>query len=163
MSRALFVALLWIEAAVCFGPVFFVLLLGILIFPVWVTMILAALAGIAPWNDGAGGSLWDAVWAMVFVLCGLIGVVGLVLTLVALSRNERPLRRSRATAFMVAVGLVGLACFNLRGGAFPTALPALLAYYLLPGLGSAHILYLARQLWLPAKAQTAVNVQGAGT
>jgi len=163
VNRALFVTLLWIEAAVCFGPLFLVLLLGVMFFPLWASMVISGLIGTVPWEDGAGATMWDAVWPMIFVLCGLVGVIGLVRTLLVLSRKERPLRRSLTTVMMIAVGLLGLISFDVRGGGFPSAIPALLVYYVLPGIGSAHLLYLAREVWLPTKTEFSGDARNAGT
>ena len=150
MSRAAIpVALLWVEAIICFGPLVLVLLLGALIFPIWVVMLAAALIGVAPWVDGAGRTMWDVVWPMMFVLGGAIGLAGLVRILVVLSERDRPAQRSTATTIMVLVGLLALASFNLYDGVDTENLAALLVYVLLPGIGSLHLLYLARAVWLP--------------
>jgi hypothetical protein len=67
----------------------------------------------------------------------------------ALSAREQPPHESKPTAIMALVGMVALVSFNLYGGALPGNPGSLLVYYVLPGIGSVHLLYLGRTVWLP--------------
>jgi hypothetical protein len=151
MSQTVLRILLWIEAAVCFGPLAFVVWLGALIFPVWVGMLAAMLFGVVPTVDPAGGSVWHVVAPMGFVLGGVTGLVGLVRVLLALSRREAPLQPSSATSVMLLVGLLTLVSFNLYSGGLPGNTSALMVYVVLPGIGSLHLLFLSRAIWLPSR------------
>jgi hypothetical protein len=151
MSRRRSTTFLWIEALICFGPLAFVVLLGTLIFPFWIMTLAAAITGAGPWVDGAGRTMWDFVRSMSFVTAGIIGLIGLVRVLLVLSRNEHPPRRSKATVVMVLVGLLALVSFHLYRGHVGRNPMSFLVYFLLPGIGSAHLLYLTRALWLPSQ------------
>ena len=144
--------LLWIEAVICFGPLALVLLLGALMFPVWIAMLAVALSnavvGVPVLDAGGGGSPWPVVAPMSFVVSGLVGLAGLFRVLLALTQHEHP-RPSAGTAVMVLVGLVGLVALNLYDT--PSSTAALLVYVLLPGIGSLHFIYLARAILLPRR------------
>lgn len=141
--------LLWIEAVVCFGPIASVLALGALIFPMWAATLGGALIGVVPWLDGAGVSMWVVVPPMMFVVGGLVGLVGLFRVLLALTQSEPRPRPSRSTAIMVLIGLAGLVALNLYDR--PSNLAAFLVYALLPGIGSLHFVYLGRAILLPRR------------
>jgi len=138
--------LLWIEAAICFGPIAFVVSLGLLIFPVWTAMLLGATVGTLGWVDGAGITMWEVVRAMTLVLAGTTGLIGLIRVLFVLSSNENRPGSSRATAIMIAIGLVALVSFNLVDPPRNTA--SIVVYVLLPGIGSLHLLCLAGVSWV---------------
>lgn len=144
--------LLWIEAVVCFGPLASVLALGVLIFPVWIGMLAAALSATligVPVIYDSGVSIWHVLLPMTLVVAGVIGLAGLFRVLLELSQNEHPARPSPGTAIMVLVGLVGLVALNLYDR--PSNLAALLVYTLLPGICTLHVLYLARALLVPRR------------
>ena len=143
-------ATLWIEAVICFGPLSFVLLLGVIFVPLWLAMLAATLSGAAPWIDGAGVSGWRIVWPVLFVLGGVTGLIGVIRMLVALSAREYPPRPSKPTAVMAFIGVVTLVAFNSYGG-LPGNLIALLVYWILPAFGALHLLYLGRAVWLPRR------------
>lgn len=151
MSRARPTAFRWIEAVICFGPLAFVVLLGAFIFPFWIMTLVAAMIGTGPWVDGAGRTMWDFVRSMSFVSAGIVGLIGLVRVLLVLSRNDHPPRRSTATVAMVLIGLLALVSFHFYRGHVGRNLTSFLVYFLLPGVGSVHLLYLARGLWLPSQ------------
>lgn len=161
MNRPSNATLLWIEALVCFGPLFFMLALGVLFLPVWLAMLAAMLTGVMPWVDGAGTSGWRVVWPVLFVLGGVIGIIGLVRMLVALSGREPP-RASRATSVMIFVGLFTLVAHNLYGG-LPGNVIALLVEWVLPGIASVHLMYLGRRVYLPRKRVADDELHGADT
>jgi hypothetical protein len=110
-------AALWIEAIICFGPLSFVLFLGVLFVPFWLAMLLETATGAVPWVDGAGVSGWRIVWPVLFVLGGVIGLVGLVRLLAALSAREQSPRASRSTAIMAFLGLGTLVARICTAGA----------------------------------------------
>ena len=126
-------------------------------------MLAAALTGAVGWVDGAGRTMWDVIWPMTFVLGGVIGLVGLIRMLAVLSGGERPFPRSRLTAAMILIGLIALVSFNLYGGNLPGNFVALLVYYVLPGIGSIHLLYLGREIWFPRRTMRHGYASRAGT
>ena len=152
MKRATRNVALWIGAAICFGPLVFVLFLGAFLFPVWIGMIVAALSGAVDWVDGAGTSMWPVVISIAFYLGGIVGVFGLFRVLITLSRDERPLHWSRVTTATVVTGLLTLILLNIYDGGLPGNLAAWLVYYILPGIGSGHLLYLSREAWMPSRS-----------
>ena len=141
-------AALWIEAIICFGPLSFVLLLGVIFVPLWLAMLAATLTGAAQWVDDAGVSGWRIVWPVLFVVGGAIGLIGLIRMLIALSARNYPPRPSKPTAIMAFIGLTTLVAFNAYGG-LPGNLISLLVYWVLPAIGAMHVLYLGRAVWWP--------------
>jgi uncharacterized protein with PQ loop repeat len=120
--------------------------------PVWVGMVTAGVSGQIDVAEASGGhTVWLVIWPIVFVVGGLIGLVGLLRVLIFLSRRQRSSRGRRLTLAMVAIGLVDLLSFNLYGilltGEFelPELDAALLVYWLLPLGGALHFLYLSRR------------------
>ena len=152
MNRASSGRFLWIEAAIYFGPLAFVVFLGLLIFPVWISMFASALTGSAPWVDGAGRPMWDVVRSIAFVSAAVIGLVGLIRVLLLLSGSNLPRQRPTATIVMVAIGVLALISFHVYRGHLGRNLMSFLVYFFLPTIGSIRLLYLARAVWLPSRA-----------
>jgi hypothetical protein len=98
-------------ACICFGPSVAMLLLGVLILPVWISMLAVGLANPEHPLDSVGTPIWLAVWPICYVAAGVVGLGGLIRVL-TLSRRERPRRHRAATIGAVTVGLAGLAIFD---------------------------------------------------
>ena len=93
------------------------------------------------------GSLWDTVWPIGLVVSGLIGLVGL-LRVLTISRHEPPNSTQVVTIGMLAVGLAGLAIFDLDliGGVisdFSEGIPVagIAVYIVLPVSGAVWLLF----------------------
>ena len=70
---------LYLEAAVCFGPLAFVLFFGVLIFPIWTVMLIVYAFGSGSVDlvpDGPMLMPWLVIWPMALVACGLLGCDG---------------------------------------------------------------------------------------
>lgn len=154
MSRRKRALLLSLEALVCFGPIGLVLLLGIIILPFWANMLASYLSGAVEPFDPDERMPWDGIWPIVVVICGVIGFVGLMRVLMLLSRGPGKSTGTRLTLAMVVIGIAGLVLFHWRGGGVPPlsaeAVPVLLMYWILPAIGTAHFLYLARHSLFPS-------------
>ena len=103
---------LWLVAVVCFGPLVLVWLLGLIMVPLWAGMLAFQLAEPERFAHELSGSIVDFIWPIGVVIAGFVGIVGM-LRVLTLSRRERPKRHRVFTLGMVAVGLAGLAIFDL--------------------------------------------------
>ena len=120
--------------------------------PFWAAMVTATVSGRLNLAAGSGDeSVWLAIWPIVFVVAGLIGMVGLFRVLIFLTRRKRSSRGRKLTLAMVSIGLVALLSFNLypfllgAGFELPDVDAALFIYWLLPLGAALHLLYLSRQ------------------
>ena len=102
---------MWLVACVCFGPLIAQWLLGVLMFPFWILMLAFQVAPPQPVASDPSVSMWDFAWPMALVLCGGIGLVGL-LRVLTLSHRRRPTSHRLFTLGMVAAGLVPLLVFD---------------------------------------------------
>jgi len=147
--------ILWIVALVSFGPVMALWLLGVLYSLFWAGWLVVAFTD--PERLPAtflSDELWELVWPMGLVVSGFIGLVGL-LRVLTLSRRERPKSHRFFTIGMVAVGLTGLAIFDLPFlldaiSGFPDGIPIvpMAVYLLLPFTGAAWVLRKSQKLLL---------------
>lgn len=145
--------LLYLEALVCFGPVSFLLLLGVVLFPSWTTELISFYFGNAGPRAPGGNMPWGALWPMILVVAGVTGLCGLVRALYRVTREVSTPEGNQLTRAMLAVGICGLIGFF---SSFPLADPReypveFIAYYLLPVMGVARLLYLARRQLLVSK------------
>jgi hypothetical protein len=147
--------LLWLVALTSFGPVMVLWLLGVLYSLFWAGWLFVALTDPerlpdAFLSDGA----WDFVWPMGLVVAGFLGLVGL-LRVLTLSHRERPSSPRVFTMGMVAVGLTGLAIFDVpllleAISGFPDGIPAapIVLYLVLPFAGAAWVLCKSKKFLL---------------
>ena len=157
MPRWLSNALLILEALICFGPIAGVMLLGAFFLPLWLNMLIAYWTETVVPFDPEGSLPWDFIWPMVVVMAGIIGMIGLARVMSIVLRSEPRPQGRKMTIVLVAIGLGGLTLFNVAlGGISPFKAPvASLIYWILPGLGSAHLLYLARDSLFPGYGKNA--------
>jgi hypothetical protein len=136
---------LWLVAAVCFGPLLLIWMLGVLLVPVWVGLVIVQLVRPEQFAHESPEALWSPVSAIAYVVGGGIGLAGLlrVLTL----PRERPKRHRVYTIGIVAVGLAALLAFVLPtlAGDFVELLrgenvAAFLVYVGLPLIGATWVL-----------------------
>lgn len=140
-------SLLYVEAVVCFGPLAFVLIFGVLIFPIWTVMLMGyAFGSFDPVPDGPMLMPWLVIWPMTLVACGLLGLLGLARVLWILSSGIDAPRWRIVTLVLVGIGVFGLIAFNLyEGRVNPFAEPVeFLALFGLPVMGALLLTYLAR-------------------
>ena len=132
-----FKLLLLVEAIVCFGPAAIFLPIGVMMVPMQIAELIAHPQH---WRD--------QLWFFGLVICGVVGIGALCFVLAKLwdnSRIERPLLVLVATA----LGLVGLVSY---AGGIPDS-AGLALVLALPMLSTAHILFLARHLFICPDAQ----------
>lgn len=137
---------LWIVAVICFGPLVFIWLFGVLALPLWVQMIGYRLADPESFSGPLSGSGWEPVWPILLVVGGFVGLVGLVRVLCL--PQERPESVRFITIAMVAIGLLSLLVFDLPFFAtiiafdFTEGFPVtgFAVYLLLPITGAAWLL-----------------------
>jgi hypothetical protein len=146
MPNALAKGMLVLEAIICFGPLALILLLGTLVFPVWITTIVNYFSGTLEVWEPDGHLPWAAIWPTLVVISGYVGMIGLFLVLRALISGIDQAVGGLAALVMVFIGIAGLILFNIQvGGIDPRDdLVAALVYWMLPAIGSAHLLYIAR-------------------
>jgi hypothetical protein len=140
--------LLYVEAAVCFGPLAAMLSFGVLLFPLWTGMLLMHLSGAIAVHDPDGLLAWHLLWPMLVVASGVIGLVGLFRVLLLLSREARETRGRALTLWMVLIGWSALISLNFQEGEWLSLHEepiAALVCWALPAFCSAHVLYLARR------------------
>ena len=105
MNRSSVHRLLYVEVAVCFGPLVVVWLIGVLLFPVWAIMIVGYFNGWIPFAEPEGILPWRVLWPMVMVVSGGVGMFGLI-RLVSLASLETP-RPERERTTLLAISGVG--------------------------------------------------------
>lgn len=137
---------LWLVALVCFGPLTFTLLLGVLALPLWLAMLADLLVRPEAHAHDPGATLPHVAVPIAYVLSGLVGLAGLFRVL-TLPRDQRPRRHRVFTIGMVAVGLTALLIFDLPQFAdviadFPAEIfsAATLVYVVLPFTGAVWML-----------------------
>jgi hypothetical protein len=151
---------LYVVAVVCFGPLALILLMGLLAVPVWVAMIAMHLTEPERFSNDVSGTIWDGVWPIVLVVCGLLGIVGLFRSLALLRHDASALSKS-ATRAMVIAGLTALLVFDLLvlvPGLFSEPMEespvvGLLIYVVLPFFGAAYVLSATWKLLLEGAEQ----------
>jgi hypothetical protein len=99
-------------AAICFGPLLFVLLLGLVAVPIWVSMIAMQVAEPEQFSNESSGTIWDGVSPLLLMISGFIGVAGILRVLGLLRRGRASVTSRRITVAMVAVGLIALLAFD---------------------------------------------------
>jgi len=150
---------LWLVAVVCFGPLTFMWLLGVL-YVAFLAAILAAHPECLPVE--LSEFIWDLVRPIAQVIGGLIGLVGLVRVL-TLSRRERPKSHRIFTIGMVVIGLLTALFFQqpFDEGGMPDVSELVsvvgLAYLVLPFAGAAWLLTKSRPFLLAASVRTGVE------
>ena len=114
-----------------------------------------------PWGSQGGGPdsrPWDFVYPMVLVICGSVGIVGVLGMLVVLAQRHPGKTFALVSLAACTVGIAGLVLFFLPLIGAPLkdivlfpfeAFPAFLVYFLLPAIGATHFLYLARRTVFP--------------
>jgi hypothetical protein len=98
-------------AAICFGPLLLVLLLGLAVAPVWVSMIAMRVAEPEQFANESSGTIWDGVWPLLLVTSGFIGTAG-ILRVLALLRRHASVTSRRITVAMLAIGSIALLAFD---------------------------------------------------
>jgi hypothetical protein len=147
---------LWLVAAVCFGPLTLVLLLGVLMLPLWFAMLTDLLMQPEHYAHDPGATVQNVARPIAYVLCGLVGLTGLVRVL-TLSRGTRPRSHRYFTIGMIATGLAALLVFDVGRivraiAEFPDGIldAATLVYVVLPLTGAVCLLAMTwRQLIAP--------------
>jgi hypothetical protein len=141
-----------LEALVCFGPLLFILLLGIFFSPGWIIGIdqeLEALGGAASLTFNDLPHIWQWLYPLVLIILGLAGAVGII-SAVFLIVSNRPRRTGALVAkYLSFAGLMAVALFNypwvstvLDGDVTLDAVWPLLFYFALPLTAALHIILL---------------------
>ena len=136
--------LLCCEAVVCTAPVGILWFFGVLLSPFWAGALAAYLSG-APIYDEEGLLPWILALLLVMVVCGFLGLFGLISLLYTIGRGERrTLVQSRVTLAAVSAGVLSVLLFNV----YQTTdqLWEVVLFIILPLGSCAHILYSARRL-----------------
>jgi hypothetical protein len=137
---------LWVVSVVCFAPVTALWLLGVLMAPLWVSMIAVLLIHPERFPVDRAEALSGAIAGLMYVGAGLVGLVGL-LRVLTLPRRERPKRHRFFTIGMVAVGLAAL-----LGVSYPIEVPDPSDRPGLIGLAVTVVLPFIGAAWLLAKS-----------
>jgi len=143
--RGLVRLLVVIEALVCFGPLLFLLCVGVLLSPIWIISLT-----FDPEMTGEGA--WPSVYSLGMVSLGIVGTVALIFV-VAEIISDRQLLNTRIRLGLVALGLLGVMMFNwpwvptlLDGGMSFEATWPLLLYLVMPVTCSIHLLRLSARM-----------------
>lgn len=156
---------LWVVAVVCFAPVTALWFLGVLMAPMWMTMIVALLVFPERFPVDGAEALWGCLAGLTCVGAGAVGLVGL-LRVLTLSRRERPKRHRLFTIGMVAVGFAGLVGFNYPIGLDDLSdggdLLALVVLVVLPLSGAAWLLVKSWRVLLAASGDAAPEARPTG-
>jgi hypothetical protein len=143
--RRIWVALLWIEAVLCFGPLVSMLVFGVLLLPIWIFSLIADVTGLLPHVQSAE-SVWSGALSVAVVACGVLGTGGLIVILHALTTGTTRLPRWQTLA-MVTLGVIGATGFLLLQPIDAREHPISFAmFYVLPFFGTVHLLFMARHV-----------------
>jgi hypothetical protein len=151
MPRWYIKTLLVAEIAICFGPASLILCLGVLALPLWLSMLSAYLDGTVVPPEAGERYPWDLIWPIAVVSLGIVGLIGLMRVVTIVLRNKPHANGRVFTVACVLSGIASLALFNFTlGGIDPSeALLGSLIYTILPAIGAAHFMYLARAALFP--------------
>lgn len=142
--RGVWIALLWSEAVLCFGPLLSMLVFGVFLLPIWIFSLVADVTGLLP-QVQAAKSIWPGVLNIAIVLCGVLGVTGVIIILQTLTTGVAQLARWQMLA-MVLAGLIGATGFLLSQPIAVRERPVLFVMFcVLPFVGTVHLLYIARR------------------
>ena len=145
LQRGVWIALLWSEAVLCFGPLLSMLVFGVLLLPIWIFSFVADVTGLLP-HVQAAESIWPGVRDIAIVLCGVLGIAGLIIILQALTTGVAQVARWQMLA-MVSAGIIGATGFLLSQPIDMRERPVLFAMFcVLPFFGTVHLLYTARHV-----------------
>jgi hypothetical protein len=143
--RGLVRFLVVIEALVCFGPLLFLLLLGVLLSPIWIISLT-----LDPEMTGEGG--WPSLYSLGMVLLGIVGTIALIFVVLEII-SDRQWLNTRVKQSLVALGLLGVMMFNwpwvptvLDGDMTLEAIWPLLLYLVMPVICSIHLLRLSARM-----------------
>ena len=133
--------LIVIEALVCFGPLLFLLCLGVLLVPIWIIGLTLDPPGPEP------RAAWDSVYSLLLVILGSCGALGLTCAVVEIISGKRWFRW--LTMPLIALGIAAVLMLNwpwiptiFAGEMSLDALWPLLLYLGLPIGCSVHFLWL---------------------
>jgi hypothetical protein len=153
---------LWLVALVCFGPLTFMWLLGVLYLLLWVAILVPQLAQPESLGVELSELLRELVWPIAEVIGGFIGLVGVVRVLTP-SRRERAKSHRIFTIGMVVIGLLTALFFHqpfVEGGmpdVSEIVSVAGVAYLVLPFTGAVWLLARSWQFLLAASVRTDVE------
>jgi hypothetical protein len=155
---------LWLVALVCFAPLTFMWLLGLLYVLLWVAIVAVQLTQPERLGVELSELIWELASPIAQVIAGFIGLVGLVRVL-TLSRRERPKSHRIFTIGMVVVGLLTALFFHQPFG--ERGMPdvqeivsvAGLVFLVLPFTGAAWLLAKSWRLLLAGPVRTDVEIR----
>ena len=160
LPRAIWIALLWSEAVLCFGPLLSMLVFGVLLLPIWIFSLVADVTGLLP-NVEAAESIWPGVRDIAIVLCGVLGTAGLITILRALTTGVAEFGRWQMLA-MVSAGIIAATGFFVSQPIDMREQPVAFAMFcVLPLFGTVHLLYMARHVLSGRQSESSAVVRRA--
>ena len=125
---------------ICFGPLAFVVMLGVPMVPFWISMLVSGLPDTATAEEAA--SFW---WSIGWVIGGVLGLFGVARILRAALQRKQISGSLKLTVSLLVVGAMALVSFNYVGGGIDLGsnLPGAMVYGILPAIGTVHLLLMA--------------------